>query len=52
MSLLRMLDNKDELRNALDKFDVATQLNAFDKIKEELLEISKAKALVQIVCKT
>lgn len=36
VSLLSSLDEQSSIRQSLEKFDLATQFNAFDKIKEEL----------------
>ena len=37
--LLTMLKHDDPVREALDQFDLATQLNAFDKIKQGLVSL-------------
>lgn len=41
VTLLNMLSEDDELKETLKKFDIAMQLNAFDKIKTELKELCK-----------
>lgn len=39
ISLFSMLDDTDPVKSALRSFDLATQLNAFDKVKETLGEL-------------
>lgn len=40
-SLIEMIDNEDPLKAALTDFDVATQLNVFDIIKDKLFNLIK-----------
>lgn len=40
VALIQMLDEEDDIKAVLERFDLATQLNAFDKIKEELKNLS------------